>query len=381
VRLELTDDQELFRETTRRFLETRTPLLAVRELYESKHGFEQSMWREAAQLGWTSLFVPEALGGGNVSAHPTTDAAIVAEEMGRLVAPGPFLAVNLVAAAVASMGSDEQQASVLPGLVAGEEIATWAFCEPRGQWVADAIATTACVDGDEIVLDGTKAYVEALASAHTVLVAARTGSGLTHVLVPTTVPGVTISPGRSIDMTRRFGRVTLDSVRLPITSVVGPVGEARDEIGRLLRIAIALQSAELVGVADRALEFTMEYGRDRFAFGRPIVSFQALKHRIADMTVRIEASKAITDALVTAIDLATPDSTTLASVTKAYVGQHCADVVDDCVQITGGLGVTWEHDIHLYNRRAALARALYGTPEEHKRRLAAHLEGARNDCC
>src|SRR5690606_18571100 len=131
--------------------------------------------------------------------------------------------------------------------------------------------------------------------------------------------------------------------------------------------------AELVGVADRTLEFTLEYGRDRFAFGRPIVSFQALKHRIADMAVWLEGSKAVSDALAQAVDEQAPDVARLASVAKAYVGAHALDIVDDCVQITGGIGVTWEHDIHLYNRRAAVDRALFGSPEEHKERIVALL--------
>jgi alkylation response protein AidB-like acyl-CoA dehydrogenase len=136
----------------------------------------------------------------------------------------------------------------------------------------------------------------------------------------------------------------------------------------------------MCGVAGRTLETTIEYGLDRFAFGRPIVSFQALKHRIADMTVRLEGSKAVTDALVAAIDSRSPDASRLATVAKAYVGETCLDVVDDCVQITGGIGVTWEHDIHLYNRRAAVDRALFGTPEEHKERVLQYMlrdEGVR----
>lgn len=162
-------------------------------------------------------------------------------------------------------------------------------------------------------------------------------------------------------------------VTLPATAVVGTPGDAGPAVARLLYLALSLQCAEMVGVADRALEFTLEYGRDRFAFGRPIVSFQALKHRIADMTVWLEGSKAVTDALAVAVDAGAPDLASLASVAKAYVGEHCLDIVDECVQITGGIGVTWEHDLHLYNRRAVVDRAVFGTPEDHKDRLAALL--------
>jgi alkylation response protein AidB-like acyl-CoA dehydrogenase len=172
-----------------------------------------------------------------------------------------------------------------------------------------------------------------------------------------------------VDMTRRFGTVNFDTVRLPSSAAVGPVGEADKSVDRLMNLALALQCAEMLGVADRTLEFTLEYGRDRFAFGRPIVSFQALKHRIADMTVWLEGAKAVGTALAAQVDADGEDAGRLASVAKAYVGERCLDIVDDCVQLTGGIGVTWEHDIHMYNRRAVVDRALYGTPEEHKWRL------------
>ena len=369
MHLELNEDQEFFRDTTRKFLESETPLTVVRDLYESLDGFDRAWWRQAAQIGWTSLFVPEAFGGGNLSGRPTADAVIVAEEIGRLVAPGPFLPVSVVASALACSGSDEQQAAVLPGLVAGKTVATWALCEPDGQWGPEAVTTTAAPDGAHIVLNGTKAFVEAVGSADHVLVTARTGSDLTQVLVPHDTAGVTVTRGRSLDMTRRFGKIAFDGARLPLGAVVGEVAGASDDVARQWHLALALQCASLVGVADRTLEFTVEYGHDRVAFGRPIVSFQALKHRIADMVVLLEGSKAVSDALAAAIDDGDAAAGALSSVAKAYVAEHALDIVDDCVQITGGIGVTWEHDIHLYNRRAAVDRAVFGSPEEHKQRL------------
>jgi len=373
---ELSEDQEFFRETTRKFLAAEVPLTTVRALYEEPDGFDRAWWRQAAELGWTSMFVPEAHGGGSLSGRPTVDAVIVAEEMGRMVAPGPFLAVNVVAAALAWSGSDAQQADVLPSLVAGDTIASWALAEPGGRWTPAMLTTTAEIEGDTVVLTGEKRYVEAAAVADVLVVTARTGDGVTQVLVPTDAPGVTITRARSVDMTRRFGTVVLDGVRLPASAIVGEPGGAADAVERQIALALALQCAEMVGVADRALELTLEYGRDRFAFGRPIVSFQALKHRIADMTVWLEGSKAVSDALAAAVD-GDPSfergPSELASVAKAYVGEHVTDIVDDCVQITGGIGVTWEHDIHLFGRRAIIDRALFGTPEEHKHDLSVTL--------
>ncbi len=373
MNLELTEDQEFFRETTRRFLEAEVPLTAVRELWDSVDGFDRQWWVKAAELGWTSMFVPEAHGGGSLSGSPTVDAVIVAEEMGRLVSPGPLLPVNVVAAAVAAEGSGAQQAALLPGLLSGESIATWAYAERGGAWNDAGVHATAEVDGDAVVLHGTKAYVEAAGVADTFLVTARTGEHLTQVLVPSDADGLTVTRGRSIDLTRRYGSLNFEGTRLPLDAVVGAVGGADEQVGRQLCLALALQNAETIGAADRVFEITVEYAQDRFAFGRPIASFQALKHRIADMLMWLEFSKAIADGSARAIDAGDPEASRLVSIAAAYVGDRCLDVIDDCVQISGGIGVTWEHDVHLYSRRVAVNRAVYGSPEQHRERVAVLL--------
>ena len=380
MKLDLDDDQVAFRDTVRKFIQAEVPLPAIRELYDRPEGFDRDWWRQAAELGWTSMFVADDHGGGSLSGRPVTDAVIIAEEMGRMLSPGPFLPVNVVAAGVSRDGSDAQQGALLPGLLSGQEFAAWAFSEPGGRWDAGGVSTSATPDGDGIVLDGTKAFVEAVAAASQVLITAQTDGEPTQVLVPVDTPGVRVTPGRSVDMTRRFGAIHFNDVRLPIDAVVGSVGGAAATVQYQLSVALALQCAELVGIADRTLEMTLEYGRDRFAFGRPIVSFQALKHRIADMAQWLETSMATADSLATAIDDG-DDTSRLASVAKAYVGDKVPLIVDDCVQITGGIGVTWEHDIHMYNRRAVVSRAVYGSPAEHKEQLfsllASELEATR----
>jgi alkylation response protein AidB-like acyl-CoA dehydrogenase len=373
VNLELTEDQEFFRDTTRRFLESEAPLTTVRALWDTTDGLERDWWSKAAELGWTTLFVPEEHGGGSLSGHPAEDAVIVAEEMGRAVAPGPFLPVNVVCAALARDGSADQQAELFPGLLAGETIATWAFAERGGSWDASGVSLTAEPSGDSIVLTGRKAYVEAAGVADSFLVTARTGDGLTQLLVPADTDGVSVTPGRSIDLVRRYGSIGFDGARVPASAVVGEVGGAADAVDRQLQIALALQCAETVGAADRVFEFTIEYAQDRYAFGRPIASFQALKHRIADMLVWLEFSKSISDGAARAVDR-DEDAARMVSVAKAYVADRCLDLIDDCVQINGGIGVTWEHDIHIYSRRAAVNRAVYGSPEEHKERLCTLLD-------
>jgi alkylation response protein AidB-like acyl-CoA dehydrogenase len=375
MRLDLEDDQELFRTNIRKLLAQRVTPAEVRDLWESSAGYHVDFWRTATEIGCTAAYVSESDGGGCVSGRPTEDAAIAAEEIGRAAAPGPFIPVNVVAAALARDGSPSHREQLLPGLVNGTTIATWAVAEPKGIWdgVLPVISTTAKRAGDEFLLHGEKAYVEAAAAADVFLVTARTEAGLTQLLVPSERKGVTVVSGRSLDMTRRFGRVVFDDVVLPATSIVGELGNAASSVERQLQIALVLQCAETVGATDRVFETTIEYSRDRYAFGRPIASFQALKHRIADMFQWLEFAKAITDAAARAVDDESDDAATMVSVTKAYVASRCTDIVDDCVQLSGGIGVTWEHDLHLYSRRVAVNRALFGTPEQHRERLATLL--------
>ncbi|MGI9641192.1 MAG: acyl-CoA dehydrogenase family protein [Acidimicrobiia bacterium] len=374
MQLELTDEQVALRDTVRRFIESEVPLTTVRELYDDPNGFNRDWWREAASLGWTSPFIPEAQGGGTLSGRPCSDAVIIAEEIGRLVAPGPFLPTNVVAAAVARSGNESLIEDVLPGLAEGGTFAAWAFAEPGDCWEPECFKTTITVAGDTVTVSGEKAYVEAANVADHFLVTGRGEGGLTQVLVPADASGVQVIPGRSIDMTRRYGRVRFAATEVHTDSVLGPHDSAEPAVAAQLQLALTLQCAEMVGVAEQTLDTTIAYGRERFAFGRPIVSFQALKHRIADMALWIEGSKAVGEELVHAVGDARSDAGILASVAKVHIGRRCLDIVDDCVQITGGMGVTWEHDIHMYSRRAAVDRAMFGSPELHRHRLLAFVE-------
>jgi alkylation response protein AidB-like acyl-CoA dehydrogenase len=369
MNVDLSEDQQIFDDAARSFLDARMSLTAVRGLYDDVDGFDRAWWREAAELGWTALFVPEHLGGGSVSGSPAADAAIVAEEIGRTLAPGPFLPVNVVAAAVAWSGSPEQQANLLPTLLSGETIATWALAEPGDIWDADRLTTSAVPDGDELIVNGEKAYVEAVGVADVLLVTAATGAGMTQVLVPRATPGVTVSRGRSVDVTRRFGRVAFDDVRVSADASLGEPGGAGYAVARQLQLALVLQCAETVGVVDRVLEITVEYAKERVAFGRPIGSFQALKHRFADHAMWLEAAKAVTDHAAAAVQLGAVDAAIATSLAKSHVGRSATEITRDCVQIHGGIGVTWEHDLHLYVRRAVSNEALWGTPAAHHERL------------
>jgi alkylation response protein AidB-like acyl-CoA dehydrogenase len=298
------------------------------------------------------------------------DLAIVAEEMGRLVSPGPLVPTNVVADAVARDGSAELRADVLPRIVAGETVAAWCIAGPGGGWDAAGVAVTASRDGDTLVLDGVSTPVEHAGQADELLVTARVGDGLAHCLVPTSDSGVHVEALDSVDLVRRYATVRFDAVRVPAERIVGAVGDAADAVERQLRLAIALQCAEVVGALDRVLEFTLEYLGDRSSFGRPLASYQAIKHRIADMKMWIEGCHGVTELAVRAVQDDDPEAREIVSAAASYLGDHASEILQDCTQLHGGIGVTWEHDLHLYLRRITLHRNLFGTPAEHRERIA-----------
>ncbi len=371
MEFELSEDQELFRSTTRRFLEAESPLTTVRALADTAAGFEQDWWRQGAELGWTSMLVAEVDGGGSVSGTGLRDLALVAEEMGRLVAPGPLVSTNVVAGAVSRAGTEELRSAVLPGLLSGDRIAAWGPVDAGAPFSVHPDRTRAERTDDGFVLSGTKGPVEAGVEADHLLIAAMTDDGPTQFLVGATDPGVTVVPLGSIDLVRRFAEIHLDGVRVAPSHVVGPAGGAGPQLEWQWQVAVALQCAETCGVLQEVLDTTVEYLGDRYSFGRPLSSYQALKHRLADMTMWLQACHGTTTAALRAVG--SDEAAETISVAKSYVGAHATEIIQDCVQLHGGIAVTWEHDIHLYLRRATLNRAMYGTPDDHLERLAVLL--------
>jgi alkylation response protein AidB-like acyl-CoA dehydrogenase len=366
LELELSDDQELFLDTTRRFLAAEAPMSAVRALEHEPAGYDAGYWRRAAGLGWTSLLVPEADGGGSVSGHGLLDLVLVAEEMGRRVAPGPLSPVNLVASALAA-GSPAQKAAALPGLLAGESVAAWTGPDP-------VVAEADPAGGYR--LTGVASPVEAGAQAGHLLVTAQAPEGPTLVLVPADLPGLTVTALDGLDLVRRYAEVRVDAVPVPASAVVGRAGRAAGEVERLGQVACVLQCAETVGAMDHVLGMTVDYLGDRWSFGRPLASFQALKHRVADDKLWLEASHAVATAAARAVATGAADAGEVVSAAKSWIGPHATELIQDCVQLHGGIGVTWEHDLHLYLRRATVNRATHGTPGEHAERIATRLLGA-----
>jgi alkylation response protein AidB-like acyl-CoA dehydrogenase len=370
MNLGLTEDQQFFQETTRKFLEQQAPLTSVRALADDPDGFDGAWWARGAELGWTSFLVPESDGGGSVSGEGVVDLAIVAEEMGRLVAPGPLVPTNVVADAVARGGSPALRAEVLGPIVAGELVAAWCIAGPGGGWDEHGVSVGATSDGDALVLDGVSTPVEYAAQADELLVTARTEGGLTQCLVPAMAAGVHIEAIESVDLVRRFATVHFDGVRVPADRIVGEVGGAADAVERQLHVTIALQCAETVGALDRVLDFTLEYLADRSSFGRPLASYQAIKHRVADMKMWIEGSHGVTELAVQAVQDDDSDAVEIVSAAASYLGDHASEILHECTQLHGGIGVTWEHDLHLYLRRVTLDRNLFGTPAQHRERIA-----------
>jgi alkylation response protein AidB-like acyl-CoA dehydrogenase len=372
--LELSPDQEFFRETTAKFLGDRASTTDVRAKRDDPAGFDRDYWRQGAELGWTSLLVSEADGGGSLSGKGVVDLTVVAHEFGRHAAPGPLGVSNVVAAALSDVGSDAQKADALAAVLAGEAVATWCFSEPSPNDRLGALTLTVERDGSDVVLSGAKEPVESAGDADYLLVTGTGSDGPVQVLVPAGTPGVSVREMKTVDLTRRFGAVSFDGVRMPESAVVGTPGDA-GQVERQLQLALVVQAAESVGAIDRAFDITIEWAFDRYTFGRPLASYQAIKHRFADMKSWLEASHAVADAAADAVDARSARAAEWVSVAKAYIGQVGPEMVQDCVQLHGGIGVTFDHDLHLFLRRATLNRGLYGSVAEHRQRITTIVEG------
>lgn len=362
-------EQLLFASTTTTFLEKQASLTHVRGLHASEVSFQPEWWQRAAELGWASLLVPEELGGGSVSGDGVADLAIVAEQIGHTVAPGPLHPVSAVLAGLVEVPDGHEQ--TIEALVSGELVASWAVYEPRRPFAPSQAATTATRTDRGYRIDGVKDRVEAGAESGTLVVVAELDGVVRQFVVPTDADGVTVTPQSSVDLVKRYARVQFDAVEVDESAVVGTADQTPAIIERQRQIVLVLQCAEIVGILDAVLAMTNQWLFDRHSFGRPLASYQALKHRAADMKMWFEAARGTTAGAVRAVGNRSPDAELLVSVAKAYVAERAPVMLQDCVQLHGGIGVTWEHDLHLYLRRVALYRAMFGSPEDHHRAVYA----------
>jgi len=358
---DLTDEQQAIKATARDFLAARYKSERIRELPESEHGFEAADWAEMSELGWPGLALPEEWGGQGLG---IVDLAVLFEEMGYALAPSPLLSTTVAGLALAANGSDEQKERWLRPLAAGEARGTPALFDAGTPAVPGEFEMEAKADGDGVVLDGEKVLVMDAASADFFLVA--TADGRRH-LVERDAAGVTVTAEPSIDLTRRLYSVRFDGVRVGSEATLN--GTQPDYLPVLWRVCVAL-AAESTGIAQRAMEMAVEYAKDRQQFGRPIGSYQAVSHRCAQMLLETENSRSAVYGAAWAAD-AEPELLPLAaSMAKAYASDAGWRVPDASIQVHGGIGFTWEHDLHFFLKRGKANAAMFGDAKWHRERVA-----------
>jgi alkylation response protein AidB-like acyl-CoA dehydrogenase len=366
-----TPDQELLERSTSGFLDSHFPVLRIRELADLDDTFEPDLWREGASLGWATLLVPEAAGGGSISGNGVADLLIVSRLFGHHAAPGPLLGSNVVGAALGRWGSAEQQAGPLAALISGDAVAAWGHTSTSASPPRSRSEILATPTGDGVVLSGRVPMVEGASIASHVLVSAGGAGGRSQYLVPLDAPGVELSRLNSVELTRRYDDVVLRGVILPAGAVVGAPGSADDHDDELLDLAGTILLGEMVGAMARAFAITLEWTVDRYSFGRPLGSYQAIKHRMADIRTQLEAGEAVAARAAAALGRGDADARSWVSAGMAYVARCGPELIQECVQLHGGIGVTYEHDLHLFLRRVVIDAALFGSPDDFERRLGA----------
>ncbi|HXG16751.1 MAG TPA: acyl-CoA dehydrogenase family protein [Calidithermus sp.] len=368
------EEQELLRATARKFFENECPSSFVRQRMEEPAGTTDEFWAKLAEQGWLGLVYPEEYGGSGLG---FVDLTVLMEEMGRVVMPGPFFSTVLLGGlAILEAGTPEQKKAWLPRIAAGQARATLAWTEPNARWDAEGVTATARRTGDGWVLTGTKLFVLDAHLADVLVVVARTAEGrpaeqaLSLFLVERGTPGLEARLLPTMDQTRKQCEVALRDVRVPASALLGPEHGGWAPLSRVVERATVALCAEMCGGAQKVLEMTTEYAKIRIAFGRPIGAYQAVKHRAADMLVDVENAKSLTYYAAWAVDERVPESTLAASMAKAYASDAYRRVAGAGIQLHGGIGFTWEHDLHLYFKRAKFSEFTFGDATYHRERVA-----------
>ena len=374
-------EQDLLRQTARTFLEKECPSGFVRQMMEDPVGTTDDFWAKLAELGWLGLIYPEAHGGTGLG---LVDLTVVLEEMGRAMMPTPFFSTVLLGGrTVQEAGTEAQKAAWLPRIAQGEARATLALLEESARWDATGVDLAAKPGKNGgFVLSGTKLFVPDGHGADLLVVAARTARptkedpahGVSLFLVPADARGVRATLLPTMDQTRKLAEVSLGRVEVGADALLGPLHQGWPTVARVLdRAAVAL-CAEMCGGAQKVLDLSVDYAKMRVAFGRPIGTYQAIKHRCADMLVAVENAKSITYYAAWAADQDAPDAALAASMAKAFVSDAFRKVAGDGIQVHGGIGFTWEHDMHLYFKRAKGSEVAFGDATLHRERVARLLE-------
>ncbi len=367
------EEQELLRSTARKFFENECGSDTVRRLMETPEGISPDLWTKLAEQGWLGLVYPEAYDGMGLG---LVDLVVLMEEMGRAVVPGPyFSAVLLGGLAIAEAGSEAQKKEWLPKIAAGDRRVALAWMEPSAQLGPAGVTLTAVEKGGTYTLSGTKLFVHDAHTADALVVAARTrpgagADGVSLFLLPKGTKGLEVTLLPTMDQTRKLCEVALSDVTIGPDALLGAAGAGWAPLARVLDRATVALCAEMCGGAQKVLDMTVEYAKIRQAFGRPIGSYQGVKHRAADMLVDVENSKSITYYAAWALDEGAAEAPLAVSMAKAYVSDAYRRVAAAGIQLHGGIGFTWEHDLHLYFKRAKGSEFTFGDATHHRERVA-----------
>jgi alkylation response protein AidB-like acyl-CoA dehydrogenase len=370
VTFAFTDEQQELRSTAARFLEEKSSSATVRELMETDTGFDEGTWKQMADLGWFGMAIPEEYGGLGFGFVEVT---VLMEEMGRKLLPAPYLSsVILGANAILNAGTDAQKKELLPGIAEGTTRATLAFVEPSGKWDLDAIEVTA-VEADGTRISGTKSYVLDGHTATLLVVAAKADArgpgGVSLYLVDPDADGVTRTKLETLDMTRKQAKIEFNNTPAKLLGEVSASGALQKTLDQ----AAAVLSAEMVGGAQQCLDMSTTYAKERYQFGRPIGSFQAIKHKCANMLMEVEMARSAAYYAGWAAAEDPEELPLAASLSKAYCSDAYFHAAAENIQIHGGIGFTWEHDAHLYFRRAKSSEIYLGDATYHRELVAQKL--------
>ena len=368
------EEQELLRSTARKFFDNECASETVRKLMDGPEGMTPDLWRKIAEQGWTGLIFADEHGGMGLG---FVDLVVLMEEMGRSVVPGPFFSTVLLGGlAIREAGTEAQKKTWLPRISSGEARATLAWMEPSAELGAHGITLQATNKGGGFMLNGTKLFVHDAHTADVIVVAARTSSGqksedgVSLFLVSKDTPGLSVTLLPTMDQTRKLCEVGFKDVVLGAEALMGQAGSGWAPLARVIDRATVALCAEMCGGAQKVLEMTVEYAKIRQAFGRPIGSYQGVKHKAADMLVDVENSKSITYYAAWAMDEGVPEGPLAVSMAKAYVSDAYRRVSGAGIQLHGGIGFTWEHDLHLYFKRAKGSEFTFGDATWHRERVA-----------
>ena len=363
------EEQEELRKMVRSFLESKSAESAVREQMETTDGFDAAVWSQMAdQMGLQGLAIPEEFGGQGFS---FVELGVVLEEMGRALLCAPYFSSVVLAANTLLLSGDKAAMKAhLPGIASGETIATLAVTEPSGKWDASGVTIEAKGSGTDFTISGTKMFVIDGHTANLIIVAAKTSKGISLFAVDAKAKGLTRTALSTMDQTRKQAKLEFAST--PAT-LIGTEGKGWDVLSQVFDLVAVALAAEQVGGAQKVLEMAVEYAKVRVQFGRPIGSFQAIKHKCADMLLEVESAKSAAYYGMWCASEMNDELPSVASLAKAYCSEAYFHAADENIQIHGGIGFTWEHPAHLYFKRAKSSELIFGDPTYHRELLAQRI--------